>query len=269
MIGEASSSVEVEGGRLHVEVAGEGAPVVLLHPGLWDSRTWDDQWDAFAARHRVVRYDLRGYGRSTRPTGAPYSHVRDLLAVMDHVGIGRAALVGCSMGGGVALDAALSAPDRVSALVLAAAALGGYEGTEEDEREWQELFDGLGALVEAGDLDRAQDARLRVWAPLGVHDPAGRRIRDIAFDNLHDLTMDESAAEELSPPAIARLEEVACPTLVMPADHDPGFSRRESAIMAERIPGARLVEIPDVDHVLNMRAPERFNEAVLGFLEER
>jgi hypothetical protein len=71
--------MEVDGARLWVQIAGEGTPVVLLHPGLWDSRTWDDQWDAFAARHRVLRYDLRGYGRSDRPSrsgDATYEPVR-------------------------------------------------------------------------------------------------------------------------------------------------------------------------------------------------
>jgi alpha/beta hydrolase fold. len=122
--------------------------------------------------------------------------------------------------------------------------------------------------VQAGELEQAQEHRLRSWAPLGFGDPAGRRIHDIAFDNLHDLTMDESAAEELDPPAIERLEQVACPTLVLPADHDPVFSQRESQIMADRIPGAQTVAISDVDHVINMRAPGSFNDAVLSFLSE-
>ena len=126
--------------------------MVLLHPGLWDSRTWDDQWDAFAARHRVLRYDLRGYGRSDRPSGQPYSHVRDLFAVMDAVGMPSAALVGCSMGG-VALDAALTDPSRVTALVLAAASLGGNEGTDEDQQEWEDRFGAIEGLVRAGELN--------------------------------------------------------------------------------------------------------------------
>ena len=260
--------VEVDGGRLWVQIAGEGTSVVLLHPGLWDSRTWDDQWDAFAARHRVLRYDLRGYGKSDRPSGRPYSHVRDLFGVMDAVGMSSAALVGCSMGGGVALDAALTDPSRVTALVLVAASLGGNEGTDEDHREWEDRFGAVESLVQAGELEQAQEHRLRSWAPLGFGDPAGRRIHDIAFDNLHDLTMDESAAEELDPPAIERLEQVACPTLVLPADHDPVFSQRESQIMADRIPGAETVAISDVDHVINMRAPGSFNDVVLSFLSE-
>jgi pimeloyl-ACP methyl ester carboxylesterase len=263
------ATVEVDGGRLWLEVAGAGTGVVLIHPGLWDSRTWDDQWEPFAARHRVVRYDVRGYGRSSRPGGEPYSHVRDLAAVMDAAGLERAALVGCSMGGAIALNAALAMPERVTALVLAASGLDGFEGSDEEERDWEERFGPIEALVEAGELEQAQDIRLRTWAPLGTHDEAGRRIRAIAMDNLHELTMDESAAEDLHPIAIDRLHEIACPTLVLPADHDPPHMRRVADILTERIPQARVEQIPDVDHVVNVRAPAAFNRAVLRFLDER
>jgi pimeloyl-ACP methyl ester carboxylesterase len=261
-------TIEAEGGHLFLEVGGAGPGVVLIHPGLWDSRTWDDQWESFAARHRVARYDVRGYGRSSRPTGKPYSHVRDLAAVMDAAGLERGALVGCSMGGAIALNAALAMPDRVTALVLAASGLDGFEGSDEEEREWEERFGPIEALVEAGELEQAQDIRLRTWAPLGTDDGAGRRIRAIAMDNLHELTMDESAAEDLHPTAIDRLHEIACPTLVLPADHDPPHMRRVAGILGDRIPQARIEHIPNVDHVLNMRAPEAFNHIVLGFLDE-
>ena len=76
-----TGSVDVPGGSLYFEVAGEGPVVTLIHPGLWDSRTWDPQVPVLLdAAFRVVRYDVRGYGRSSRPTGEPYSHVRDLTA---------------------------------------------------------------------------------------------------------------------------------------------------------------------------------------------
>jgi pimeloyl-ACP methyl ester carboxylesterase len=111
--GHEVATVEVNGGRLEYELAGAGPAVAFLHPGLWDRRAWDDQFDVFAERHRVVRHDARGYGRSSRPEpGRPYSHVEDLGAVLDAAGIDRAALVGCSMGGGTALHFALVHPDR-------------------------------------------------------------------------------------------------------------------------------------------------------------
>jgi len=122
--------------------------------------------------------------------------------------------------------------------------------------------------MEAGDMERAERARLRIWAPLGTENEAGRRITEIAFDNIHEMTMDESARRDISPPAIERLEQIKAPTLVLPADKDPLVLRRLSAILADRIPDARLVQIPETDHVVNMRRPAEFNRIVLGFLGE-
>jgi len=266
-----SRSIEADGARLYVEEAGEGPTVVFLHPGLWDSRTWDDQFGPFSDRYRVVRYDTRGFGRSSRrDEGAAYSLVGDLLAVMDAVEIERAALVGCSMGGGTALDCALVAPDRVQALVLAASALGGFEdGTPEEEAWFAEKMAPVKAAIEEGDLERAQDLRVRtMWALLGTDDERGARIRQIALDNRDEIVQDESGEVEVEPPVIERLEEIQVPTLVLPADHDPPWTPRVSRMLADRIPNARLVQIPRVDHVVNMRKPAEFNAAVLAFLGE-
>jgi pimeloyl-ACP methyl ester carboxylesterase len=263
--------IEVDGGHLEADVAGEGSAVVLLHPGPWDRRAWDDQFDVMARTFRAVRYDARGYGRSSRPQpGRRYSHVIDLVAVMDALDIERAALVGCSLGGMTALDCALAYPNRVSALVLAAPQVSGLdEGTPAEEEWFEERQGAIDALIEAGELEAAQDLRLSsMWALLGTEDAAGARIRSIALDNVHELTMDEGARVDLNPPAIRRLEQVSVPTLVLPADHDPPWTERICRILAARIPNARRVQIPDVDHVVNMRKPAEFNDAVLGFLGE-
>jgi pimeloyl-ACP methyl ester carboxylesterase len=261
--------VEVDGGRLYFEVAGDGPSVVLLHPGLWDRRTWDEQFVTFSRRYRVLRYDLRGYGRSSRPEpDRPYSHVTDLGAAMDAAGMDRAALVGCSMGGAIELDFTLVHPERVTALVLAAPGLGGFEATADEEAWYSDLGTEMEAAMRAGDLERVQDLRLQIWAPLGSDDPAGARIREIAFDNLHEITMDEGAAEQLDPPAIERLAEIAAPTLVLSADHDPPDMARICRTLAARISGARLVQIFGTDHVINVRRPAEFDAAVLAFLAE-
>ncbi|MCI0634118.1 MAG: alpha/beta hydrolase [Actinobacteria bacterium] len=273
-MGARSRFVETEGARLYVEEDGEGPAVVFLHPGLWDCRTWDQQFELFADRYQVLRYDARGYGRSTRPEPrVAYSHVRDLLAVLGDSGIDRAALIGCSMGGTNEVDFALAHPDRVLALVLVAAGVDGYEGTAEQEAEWEAWYaerePPIDSAIAAGDLERAQDLRLQtMWTTLGTDDEAGRRIREIAFDNLHELTMDESAREKLDPPAFERLGEIAVPTLMLPADHDPPEMDPMCSAIAERIPNARLFRIPDTDHVINMRRPAEFNRVVLEFLAE-
>ncbi len=258
--------VDVSGdGRLHYEIAGAGPFVTLLHPGLWDMRTWDPQFEPWLERFRVLRYDQRGYGQSSRPTESPYSHVRDLVALLDHLHIDRTALVGCSMGGALAIDATLTLPERVWALVPIAPGLGGFVETDDEEAWWDERWAPIEAAVEAGDLERAQDLSLGIWASQGVEDDAGARIKQIARDNIHELTMDESAAEEIDPPAALRLADIDVPTLVIEARHDPPDGRRASQLIAREVLDGRLVTI-DADHVVNMRAPEEFDDAVLPFL---
>jgi len=258
-----------DGAELHYEVAGDGPPVVFLHPGMWDSRTWDPQVPTFtAAGFRVIRFDFRGYGRSSRLTGAPYSGAGDLIALLDHLEVPEAALVGCSIGGGIAIDAAIEHPERVWALVPVASGLGGFEPLEEEEDRWAAATDGLDALLESGALEAAEDLLLKIWAPLGTDDDAGAEIRRIAFDNLHVLSMDESGGVELDPPAATRLHEIDAPALVVKASDDPPFMRRCSDVIAAGIPGARMVLIEEADHVVNLRRPAAFDAAVLPFLDE-
>jgi 3-oxoadipate enol-lactonase len=259
-----------DGASLHYEVAGEGPAVTLIHPGLWDMRTWDREFRTFAdGGFRVLRYDVRGYGRSSRPEpGASYSHVRDLAAVLDAAEVTQTALVGCSMGGGIELDFALVHPERVWAIVAVASGLGGFESTEEEDEWWAERDAPIEALIEAGRLEEAQELRLRIWAPLGTDDELGARIRAIAFDNLHEIVMDESGEERLDPPAAHRLGEIDVPTLIVEAEHDPPDMRRVCDLLVREIMGSRKVIVEGADHVVNMRQPERFEELVLPFLAD-
>ncbi len=111
--------VAVDGGMLFYEVRGQGPPVILLHPGAtFDHRMWEPQVEVLARDHRVIRYDLRGFGRSSRPTG-PFSPVEDLRRVLDTLGLEQASLVGVGMGSGIALNFALQHPQQVERLVLA------------------------------------------------------------------------------------------------------------------------------------------------------
>ncbi len=259
-----------DGARLHHEIAGDGPVLTLIHPGLWDMRTWDPHVDAFVdAGYRVLRYDVRGYGKSDRPEpGRTYSHVRDLDALLEATEISQTAVIGCSMGGGIGLDYALVHPERVWAMVLVASALGGFEPTEEEE-EWLAEREGpIEAAIEAGDLVKAQDLRLEIWAPLGTDEEPGATIRRIAFDNLHEIGMDESGAERLDPPAAHRLAEIDVPTLILEAEHDPPDMRRIADLTARGIMGSRKVVVDGADHVVNLRQPERFEELVLPFLAD-
>src|SRR5271170_7139028 len=102
--------IAVDGGEVWADDSGgDGPPLVLLHPGVGDSRIWDPVLPALARRYRVIRYDTRGYGQSPAPT-AKFWLLRDLVAVLGHCGIERAAIVGCSQGGGTALGLAIEQP---------------------------------------------------------------------------------------------------------------------------------------------------------------
>ncbi len=120
----ASGFAEVNGTRLWYETAGKGSTVVLVHGGLVDSRLWDDQMKELAKRHRVVRYDLRGYGKSAAPT-ADFSPVEDLRALLAFLKVERATVVGLSLGGIIAADFALEHPRMTEGLVLVGAGLRG------------------------------------------------------------------------------------------------------------------------------------------------
>ena len=259
-----------DGAHLSYEIAGDGPTVTFIHPGLWDMRTWDREFASFAdAGYRVLRYDVRGYGGSSRPgSGVPYSHVRDLEALLASEEVTQTAIVGCSMGGGIDIDYALEHPEWVWGLVLVATGLGGFESTEEEEDWWAEREAPVEAAIEAGDLEGAQDMLLEIWAPLGTDDERGALIKQIARDNIHELTMDESDAEQLDPPAAHRLAEIDVPTLILEAEYDPPDMRRVCDFLGVEIMGSRKVVVEGADHVVNVRQPERFEELVLPFLDD-
>ncbi len=104
--------------RLYYEVAGEGPAFVMIHAGIADSRQWNNEFTHFANNYRVLRYDMRGYGRS-EPAEGEFSHMGDLMALLDHLQIREPlVMMGCSMGGGLAMDFALTHPLRVKALIM-------------------------------------------------------------------------------------------------------------------------------------------------------
>lgn len=257
---------------LHVETAGRGSPVVLLHAGVCDRRMWDPQWDAVAAAHHAVRYDLRGFGRSPLPP-APWSHARDLVELLDRLGIDRAALVAASFSGRVALEVAQVRPELVEALVLIGATLPGHDWS----REVRAFMAEEDEAVRRGDLDGAVEANLRMWvdgpgrAP-GTVDPRVReRVRQMqrrAFEL--ELAAGEAAHEQ---PLVAdvgrRLGEVVAPTLVVVGEHDAADVHAIAERLTRQLPDARRVVVPGAAHLPSMERPAEVNDLVLGFLAAR
>ncbi len=260
--------VEANGARLYYETAGAGHPLVFVHAGIADSRMWDDQFQAFADRYRVVRYDMRGFGRSDAPPG-PASPPADLAAMLDAQGIEKSYLVGCSMGGSTVLDYTLDHPDRVDGLILVGAGVSGLD----PEGVAQPPYEEASAAAKAGDFDLANELEMRIWVD-GIGrmpdqvDPAVRAKVSAMNRALYDRDAEINAIEwqEPSQPAAGRLEDVRVPTLVLVGDRDQPVIVATAQALGARVPAARLVVLPNTAHVPNMEQPTEFNRLVLDFL---
>jgi 3-oxoadipate enol-lactonase len=262
--------VPVAGGRLWAQAVGVGTGVVLVHAGIADARMWDPQWDALAARHRVVRYDLRGFGRAD-VEATTFSNRADLVAVMDAAGLDRAVLVGCSRAGAIALDSALEFPDRVSGLVWVCGGLGGLtiDGTPAE----QAVFAREEGLAAAKDWAALADLMVEVWID-GIGQPVGRAPADVRAlvrrMCLETFVQEKPYGEslELDPPAVGRLAEIQVPLLVIAGELDGTATATAAGVLANRVAGARRIDLPGVAHLPSLERPAWFTDTLLGFLAE-
>lgn len=254
-------SVSLAGGQVFVETAGQGCAVVLVGGGgSMDLRQWDDIYPRLARSYLLVRYDPRGTGRSDSPR-EPFSEVEDLGALLDTLGIRRAAVVGLSSGAAIALDFALSAPERVTALILAAPSIPGMARSAEME----ERVRGFMRSAEQGAAPYAETLLQDPYFVPAPDNPSARvRARTLIVDNFRPF--DPTLIRPLSPPAAGRLAEVHRPVLVLVGRLDHPDVTRRAQELERSIPGSRLEEIPRAGHLLNLENPGALAERVERFL---
>lgn len=240
-------------------------PVILLHAGVADHRMWEPQVAAFARHFDVIRPDMRGFGESELPP-ARWSPLEDVLGLMDELHLKPAHLVGCSMGGGVAIDFALQHGERLSKLVLVGPGIGGTDFGARYPELWTEIED----AQKARDWPAVNMAEMHLWLD-GPRRPRGyvkEPLRELFLDMNDNFDKDWESApnDELQPPASERLHEITAPTLVVIGDEDvpPVFDAVE--LLMEKVPNARKVVIHDAAHLPNLEHPQEFNSAVLSFL---
>lgn len=260
--------VTLNGARIHYERSGTGFPLLLIHAGIADSRMWEPQVRAFANHFDMIRPDLRGFGDSELPP-APYSMVADVIALLDHLEVDRTHVVGCSMGGTLAIDLALEHPQRVERLVLVSAGVSGANLGAADAA----LFAEVNAADKRGALDAVNRAEVRLWVD-GPRRPEGSApgaVRELVLDmNGRALRSDfESAKNQpLDPPAVTRLSEITAPTLVIEGDQDLPHASANADLITSNVVGARTVVIKDAAHLPSLERPEEFNRIVLDFLHK-
>lgn len=259
-----TGSAEVAGASLFYELSGAGSPLVLVHAMTLDHRTFDPQVGALAERHRVLRYDCRGYGRSSLPGSVRYAHGRDLVALLDSVGIDEpVAVFGVSMGGQIGLETALRSPERVRAVVTLGSVVGGWTFSPST----QALLGAIAQAVASGGVDAAKIA----WreSALFTHarrDPAVRSLVDAMLDDYSGWHwVNQSVLDPLQPPMIERLAELAVPVLALVGEHDSEDARRAAELIAAKAPRAESRVLPGLGHLANLEAPELVTRLVLEF----
>ncbi len=255
----------INGARIHYQRSGSGFPVLLIHAGIADSRMWEPQAAALGDRFDLIRPDLRGYGQSELPP-AGYSMRADLIGLLDHLKVDRAHVVGCSMGGIVAIDLTLENPARVERLVLIGSGVGGSNLGEADK----DLFADVDAAEASGDHDALNRAEVRLWVdgPRRPEGSAPAAVRELVYD-MNGLALrsnfDSAPHQRLDPPAIKRLHEIRAPTLVIVGDEDLPHANVNADLLTSKIDGARKAVIHGAAHLPSLERPAEFNRLAVDF----
>jgi len=258
-----SGYVNVDGGKLFYETAGQGENIVLLHDGLVHREIWDDQFPVLAKSYRVVRYDRRGYGKSS-DAQAPYSRIEDLNKLFIQLKIDKAIVFGMSSGGGLAIDFCLKYPKKVTGLVLVGAVVSGYGYSTH-------MLTRGGHLKSLSELSDPQ----RIIEYFGSEDPyeiysenikAKEKCLRLLKTNLHLTQEKVGLLKPAERPAVKFLSEIKVPTLVLLGEYDIPDVHAHSGVIESGIPNAKREIIFKCGHLIPLEQPEAFNTSVLKFL---
>ncbi len=260
---------DVDGGRLYYETSGKGPALVLIHAGFLDSRMWDTQFQLFSQNYRVIRYDVRGFGKSD-VARIKFSDYKDLRGLLDHLRVKTASLVGVSNGGRIASDFVVEYPSMVNHLVLVSPGMSGYKPSgPEEEKMWEEFDAQMKPQEDAVREGRAADTVAMDVTTWGfAQTPANReRITQIAIDNFHAQV--ENPWKLQVPPEPRtwhRLSQIRTPTLLVIGDRDVAPQIVMVDNIHSHIRGSKKVLIQGADHIVKMSKPDEFNRTVLEFL---
>lgn len=263
--------VEVNGAQLYYERAGVGQPLIMIHAGIADCRMWDHEFAALADSYQTLRFDMRGYGRSL-PVAGEFNIQDDLEGLLGALDLPAPySLMGCSMGGGLAIDFALAHPQRIASLILVGSDPRGFEG----DAAWpDDLIAQSTAAFERGDAEAVAELDMQIW-----FDGVGRSRADVdpeirakAFAMArqvaeHELSgIGEHKRKDDGVPAAQRLHELTMPALVVIGENDLPFLHQAADYMAAQLPGARKLVVPNAAHLPNMEHPVAFETELREFL---
>jgi 3-oxoadipate enol-lactonase len=249
--------------RLPSDDEGRGPALILVHAGVGDRTMWREHLEPLAAAgYRVIALDLPGFGEAPPPTDedAPWA---DVLETMDVLGVDRAALVGNSFGGAVALRVAAVAPERVSALALISAPPPDLEIPSDELRA---AWDAEREALERVDIEAAVQAVVDAWTLPDAPAELRERVADMQRRALLAQTSAPEVPEAAEPLDQTKLAEITAPALIAAGERDMSDFRDGARRMADALPNAHHAEIAGAGHLAPLETPEKFRELLLGLL---
>lgn len=254
--------IPLKGAELVVETEGYGDALVLLHGFGADRRTWDDVATVLSRKHRVVRYDLRGFGASIETERVSFRHPEDLLVLLDTLGIPRCDLIGVSMGGSIALNFSLDYPDRVYRLVLMSPGLTGWEWSADWRAAWARI-------KEVASHHSIADARELWWnhpifSTIRSHRSASASVRSaiLRYSGQHWLYDNEEPAC----PDLDRLPLLSPSTLLLSGAQDLADFRLIADLIEAAAPRVTRIDVEGAGHHLHLESPEKIIDCIRTFL---
>lgn len=267
---------DVNGAKLNYQVAGEGQPFVMIHAGISDHRMWNNEFETYAKRFKVMSFDMRGFGKS-EPVEGEFNIQDDFESLLNTLGItDPMILMGCSIGAGLALDFTLTHPNKVDSLILVGASPAGLEledlGLTVEEPV--SLFEQAEKAFDSGDIDLATELDMQIWFDgMGrSKDDVDPDIRQLAYDINrivieHDMKdIGKHVRKTFDKPAVARFDELTLPILLIVGENDIPLMLAAADYMEEHLPNATKVIIQDAAHLPNMEHPKQFQEIIDTFL---
>lgn len=252
-----SGALTYNNGQIYYEVTGSGEPIVFIHGFTLDNTMWQAQVEFFSKDYQVITYDARGFGKSSLPNGS-YDHATDLRALLRHLKIKQAHVVGLSMGGRIAINLTLAHPKIVASLTLMNTALDGYKS----EVDWN-------VQAQEQGIKKAKENWLNnheLFAATQERPEAVKALRAVIenYSGWHWLHKDPQIQRKTH--ALARLREITIPTLIIVGEDDLPYFHNISNVLASGIAHARKVVMPNVGHMLNMEAPDEANKVLASFI---
>jgi 3-oxoadipate enol-lactonase len=258
---------EINNSRIYYETAGAGEPVIFIHGMSLDSRVWDPQWKAFAEAFRVIRYDVRGFGKSARVT-ATHNPTEDLKLLMDFLNIKKAALIGHSMGGNIALNFAIKYPGYVKKIIAADAIVDGFSNrTPELNQIFKTVIDTTRERGwKSGQAIWLRSALFKLYLgdSVALH-LLHKIVAEYHADHFYNRSWMPSYGE---PATIELLTQVKSPVFIITGEKDEQTLVLVADLLHQKLADNRRLVMPGAGHFPNLDKPDEFNKRCIDFIKQ-